>query len=329
MKMAAENILPENSYVLKSYFMKTCNSTFASLFFLSAILFSCSKENASLKNKATANTQLVQRLNLLSTCDQFAYPDTIFYPQELPNDYTISPVNALAGTYGAYPDGLKINNTTGKIDVTESETGLKYIVWFIASGSTDTCKKFITLSGVNFTDSIYVLNNKPGIAAPVYNATPNEPVECTNGDCEFDDGHDDDDGDGFADEPKAGQEVIPQGVAMDKLNGKINLKQTITNGALGANPLPGTFKNFTLNYRISDKSAKALNKIHFRLYYFNSKAEIPDSIKRVLKARKPQIILNKQSSFSPYNYSIPSEFFTPGKAKEIKCRPPYIIVVKQ
>jgi hypothetical protein len=41
---------------------------------------------------------------------------------------------------------------------------------------------------------------------------------------------------------------------MDKATGAINLRQSIKNGALGTNPLPGTFKDFVLNYRISDKS---------------------------------------------------------------------------
>ena len=310
--------------------MKPANLNSVFIFLLAAMQVSCHKENAGIKNKDgnPAGAQLMDRSNLLSACDQFAYPDTIFYPQELPNDYTIMPTNNLTGTYGSYPDGLKMNTVTGKIDITESETGLRYLIWFISAGTTDTCKKFITVSGVNFADSIYVLNNNSGIAAPVYNATLNERVGCINGDCEFDDGADDDDGDGFADEPPSGQEVIPQGIALNKADGKIDLKQSIANGALGSNPAPGAYKNFTLNYRISDKSAKTLNKIHFRLYYFNTKAEIPDSLKRVLRIRKPLIILNQPEGNSPNAINIPSGF-QPAAKKEIKCRPPYIIVVKQ
>jgi hypothetical protein len=82
----------------------------------------------------------------------------------------------------------------------------------VPTGTRDTCKKFITVSGIDFTDSIYTLKNTTGIATPVYNATPGLPTSCS-GNCEFDDGPDDDDGDGITDEPLPGQEVIPQGIS--------------------------------------------------------------------------------------------------------------------
>jgi hypothetical protein len=89
-----------------------------------------------------------------------------------------------------------------------------------------------------------------------------------------------------------GREVIPQGVVIDKATGNINLKQTIANGALGANPLPGTFKDFLLYYRISDKSNKARNKLAFRMYYFQNKTQIPARLKKQLAQKKAQVILN-------------------------------------
>jgi hypothetical protein len=126
------------------------------------------------------------------------------YLEELPNDYIIHTVTPLSGTFGCFPDELKINSTNGDIDITEGETGLKYIVWYVPTGTRDTCKKFITISGVDYTDSIYTLKNTTGIAKPVYNSTPGLQTNCTSS-CEFDDGPDDDDGDGVADEPPAGQ----------------------------------------------------------------------------------------------------------------------------
>lgn len=309
-------------------------------FVLTGVLYlaACNKE-------AAVNNNAVNSLSadnaIAAACGQFAYSDTIFFPEELQDDYVVKPISKLTGKFGTFPDGLKINKSNGNIDITESETGLKYLVWFVATGSKDTCKLFITVSGINYTDSIYTLANNPNIMAPVYNANPLQATDC-NGGCEFDDGHDDDDGDGFADEPPAGQEVSLQGIAIDKSTGKVNLKQSIKNGALGKDPKDGTFKDFTLNYRISDKSSKTLNKIGFRLFYFKNKKDIPDSLLQIMNAKKKQVLLDDDDKDDddddddddPYKVAyttVSSAQLTSGGTSkhgqgEVKCRPPYIIV---
>ena len=168
----------------------------------------------------------------------FAYPDSVFYLEELPTDYIVHTVTPLQGTFGCYPNELKIDPTNGDLDITESETGLKYLIWYVPRGH-DTCKKFITVAGIDYTDSIYTLKTiLPGNTGLQCNA--GRSCQCS-GNCEFDDGADDDDGDGIADEPPPGQEVIPQGIAMDKSTGAINLKQSIKNGALGDTLVPWCF----------------------------------------------------------------------------------------
>lgn len=298
---------------------------------LLVILFSCHKETAVSGAGASINSNEFNRTNslLANSCDQFVYSDTIFFPAELPNDYIVKPLYPLTGKFGAFPDGLKINQKNGNIDITESETGLKYLIWFVPTGTTDTCKKFITVSGINYVDSIYTLNNSTGIASPVYNAAPLQPTDC-NGGCEFDDGADDDDGDGTADEPLPGQEVIPQGIAMDKATGTINLRQSLLNGALGANPVNGTYKDFVLNYRIGDRSTKALNKISFRLIYYKTQAQIPDRLKKALAARKQFILLNEgNNNPAGFTGNLNSPSVNKNGAGEAKCRPPYIIIVQK
>ena len=291
-------------------------------------MLACTKENAT--NNTFVNDSAIDNALSLSACDSFAYSDTIFYPEELDDDYIVKPIHKLTGTFGAYPDGLRINKNSGNIDITESETGLKYLIWFVPTGTQDTCKKFITVSGINYTDSIYTLtSDDPGIMKPVYNANLLKRTDC-NGNCEFDDGHDDDDGDGFADEPPAGEEVIPQGVAMNKATGSVNLRKSLKNGALGINPPNGTSKNFTLNYRISDKSSKTLNKIGFRLYYYKTKADIPASLLKQIEAKKSLVLLNGIND-NPFNvaYTVPSvtnSAVAQHGAGETRCRPPYIIV---
>lgn len=296
-------------------------------------IVACSKENSIQPGTNLSAALQGSDAAVLSTCDQFTYGDSIIYPAETSHGvHQVAHIlNPLSGTFGGYPTDLKIDAKTGDIDVYRSSTGLRYMVWFKATGSADTCKKYVTIAGINFMDSIYVLNNQTqGIAQPLYNATPGKSVGGSTLTNEFDDGNDDDDGDGFEDEPPAGQELIPQGVALDKTTGNIDLKQSIANGALGANPTSGTFKDFVLNYRITDPSANTLNTLAFRLYYFHKTSEIPASLKKTYKSKRSLILFNQpqggglQSTFSSYNLLSPFQ-----KGVEVKCRPAYIIVVQQ
>ena len=308
--------------------MKRNHFLFATAIMFLVIVSACRKNNVS--DQLSNSTSSSQSANIITNSCGFAYSDSIFYPSEFSTGSELHPVNQLSGSFGSYPDGLEIDERSGNIEITQSETGLKYLVWYVATGSKDTCKLFLTVSGVNYPDSIYSLKNATPFSTPLYNGTSQQPVICT-GNCEFDDGHDDDNGNGFADEPPAGQEIIPKGVAMDKSSGSINLKQSIANGALGTNPLPGTFKDFILNYRLSDRSAKALNKMTLRIYYYKTQSQIPAKLKANLEEKKKFTLLNDITDPYKVSYTVKKKGGGDDKngAGEVKCRPPYIIVVQK
>jgi hypothetical protein len=294
-------------------------------------VLACSKETldktkTSDQNSAAVTSELQSVNAVVSTCDQFAYPDTIFYLTNLPGSYVVNPVTPLTGTYGANPAGLKINASSGSIDITGSETGLEYAVWFLAKGAKDTCKKFITVSGINYMDSTYVLANNPDTAGPIYNANPLKPTDCSGG-CQFDVG------------PVA-QQVSTQGIAINKATGVINLKKSFQNGALGKNPVNGTFKDFILQYRLGDKSGGALNQIGFRLYYYKMKSQIPASLIETETAKQGQVLIEGQESETGDDHGgsgkgslaslMASKNASPSaKQGTVKCRPPYIIITQQ
>jgi hypothetical protein len=130
-----------------------------------------------------------------------------------------------------------------------------------------------------------------------------------------------------------GQELIPQGVAMDKSGGAINLKRTLLNGALGKNPLPGAFKDYILNYRLSDHTSKALNRMTLRIYYFKNRSQIPAALKRDLAEKRKYILLNYTNDPYSVSYTVDKsghggDNMIAAKEREVKCRPPYIIVVQ-
>lgn len=229
-----------------------------------------------------------------AACNNFNYADTIFFLREQSTPYTESPTTAQTGQYGAFPQGLSINASTGVINVNASETGLKYRVWFVKTGTADTCTRFVTISGVNYLNKVYRLDQNDTLARPFYNAIRTFGPPCSDDDdnddeeddeedddddaCEFDDGRDDDDGDGLGDEPPAGQEVIPQGIAINKITGVIDLRKTVNNGTFGATPVSGTSKLIRIYYRLNDASNKALNHIDVTVHWYATMSQVPASL---------------------------------------------------
>ena len=271
-------------------------------------------------------------------CKDFKYADSTYYLVEQVNDYIVAPVNELTGIYGAAPKGLSIDTLSGEINVTTSETGLRYRVFYTEEGSNDSCFTFVTISGINYKDSVYVLDQMDTFAFPIYNASYSAALPCDDDDftsddsyqqkfldddgCEFDDGADDDDGDGNADEPPAGSQLIPQGVSLNKKTGRFNLKKTVTNGTFGVVPENGLSKDFELYYRLDDDSEMALNKIDIRMYYFNTLADIPDSLLQEMEDKQDL------TYFQP-KYAGPDVTMAPIDLleKTKKTRPPYIVIV--
>ena len=89
------------------------------------------------------------------------YGDTIVYPQPTNgSDYIINPVNNPGpGKFLSWPVGMVLDSMTGAIDVTASETGLKYIIGYVPNGTNDTCLSYLTIGGAAYADSVYILQN--------------------------------------------------------------------------------------------------------------------------------------------------------------------------
>lgn len=218
------------------------------------------------------------------------------------NDHIITPLNNPgAGTYFAMPMGLMIDSLSGAINISRSETGARYLVGFISAGTKDTCMKELVLSGISYVDSVYVLSNNDSLAIPYYNADPSTISVCgnndhpgpANNDCEFDDGDDDDNGNGQADEPPPGQRANDQHVRVRTTNGVINLRQSLEDGALGANPRNGDSKDVTIFYRLSDCSNKALQKITVRLIYYERVSDIPQTLAADVRSKRNDFFLSR------------------------------------
>lgn len=255
---------------------------------------------------------------------QLSYGDSIFYVKDT-GTYVVMPVDSqvVSGRFVSRPAGLKINEITGAININTSESGLRYLVSFIPDNGGDTCSAQITVSGIDYLDSVYVLQNNAKMALPVYDGDAAKPLPCEDDDddCEFDDDEDDDDGDGDDDEPPPGQDVRTQGLEINTGSGHIDLEQTVANGTFGATPVSGSHKDFLIYYRLYDPSLGVLNKIPVRVYYFDTKAEIPASLLDELEDKR----VNTTRTASPLNGPAGSG----ARIMSTTPRPPYIIIVRR
>jgi hypothetical protein len=253
------------------------------------VIFACSKSKITQDVKPIPFPDQIELNNCINAPN---YGAAVICPEfRGPNDYKIKPKNDPGpGYYYAWPEGLAINAATGEINVTKSETGAKYVIGFVKMGSTDTCLSELTIGGINYVDSVYVMSANDTLALPHFNANPLPTSICDPSDdtdypgsssgggndkCEFDDGSDDDNGNGTADEPPPGQRANDQQVRVRTLSGIINLKKTLNEGAFGPNPQNGDRKQVTIYYRLNDCSVKALQKIKVDLIYYEKKSDIP------------------------------------------------------
>ena len=202
-----------------------------------------------------------------------SYGDSIFYLNAQAADYAISPVKSQPGEYIGFPDGIDIDTKTGEINVTKSETGLRYRITFIPDGTNDSTSTEIVISGINFLDGFYKLTTADSVLKPLYNASFSNSIPGVNNGTIFDDG----------------SGCNSAGCNVNTVLGSINLAQTVRNGVFGATPSNNDRHEFDLNYRINDKSGKSLNTLKVKLYYFDSINDVTQEAYDIINSRQGAI----------------------------------------
>ena len=199
------------------------------------------------------------------------YGDTIIFTQPTNNsDYIVSPVNNPGpGKYFAWPVGLVLDQNTGTIDLTQSQTGMKYILGFVKAGSTDTCLSSLIVGGAAYYDSVYVLADGQTTSTPYFEANPYLPSPCLNGGCTFD-----------VNGAAAAKKVI-----VNTTTGVIDLQKTVNGsgllglgGAFGLLPQNGSVITVPIYYKLNDPSNQALESISVQIEYLDSKSSVSSGI---------------------------------------------------
>jgi hypothetical protein len=262
--------------------------------FSAIFAFACQKDAAiSDADKNSTREQTSSNLSL-----RLSYGDTVFYLKKQPGNYMIMPVAKPTGTgyFKAIPKGLVLDTVSGLINVTQSETGLRYKVYYVSPSGILIDSIKIVISGIDYKDAIYEIASTPNVydtAFPVYNAKPVPPLPCGDDDEDDDGDVDDDDNTCVFDETDLdddGNDDIP-GVIQDKLlvdikKGTIDVEASFHAGIFGSsNPANGVNKNFTFYYRLQDASSRALNRITVRVYHFRTRADIPQTLLDTISMR--------------------------------------------
>jgi hypothetical protein len=230
---------------------------------------------------------------------QLNYGDSILYLQPQSGDYIVYPTETRAGEYEGFPEGIEIDDKTGAINVTKSETGLRYRITHTAPDGTQTTTT-IVLSGITFLDKFYRLSQNDSVAFPVYNALASRTLPVAGS--VFDEG-----GGAHA-----------SGCDVQTVNGRINLAQSIRDGLFGNNPVNDDRRDIDIVYRLNDGSNKAVNKLRVRLYYYTSMAAVAPDLLETLQEREDQGVFLRGGALSEENQ----------QAKKVaKPRPPCVVII--
>ncbi len=205
---------------------------------------------------------------------KLTYGDSIIYLRPVASgDYVVYPSTRKEGVYSGFPEGIEIDATTGAINVSKSETGLRYRITHTALDGKKT-ETNVVLSGITFPDKFYNLSQNDSLCLPIYNASEVRvlPLSGSN----FDEGNNANSG----------------GCSVRTENGSINLAQCVRNGVFGNTPQNDSRRDFDINYRINDASGKSLNKIRVRIYYYTSMATVaPDLLQTLLDRQTGGVFL--------------------------------------
>jgi hypothetical protein len=207
-----------------------------------------------------------------------SYGDSIIYSQPITGqDYIVHPVNNPgSGKYLSWPAGLVIDPVTGAIDITASETGERYAIGFVKTGTTDTCITPLIIGGVGYMDSIYDLSQNQGQAAPYFDANPNLTSICSGAggggtSCAFD----------------VTGSATNHKLVINKSTGVIDLKKSL-NGIFGSHPVNGQTAAITLYYQLNDASNLALQHIQIDIVYYDSQSGMTSGLVAQIKNKHAQ-----------------------------------------
>lgn len=238
-----------------------------------------------------------------------SYGDSVIYARNSAGDHIVTPATPMTGNYEGFPDGIELDEKTGAINVSKSETGLRYRITFTPEGSSKTYTTVVLLAGINYLDAFYFLSKNDTVSRAVYNGDLSKTVP-VSANTVFD----------------VDLGCNKEGIAVSTKDGNINLMQTIRNGFFGKYPDNDSRAEFELKYKIDDKSQQANQSVKIKLYYYNTLADVPQKYWDLLKEREGTILW-ANNTYNPANELISGIAGVDGIAGRARPRPPCIFII--
>jgi hypothetical protein len=237
--------------------------------------------------------------------------EPVFYKNEKEMNWVLPVVKSeTPGFFRAYPGGLDIDQYTGEIDINSSDPGVRYTVEFSPCGRGCVAQAKVVIGGIGYRGGIFSLSrsSKEELQLkPFYYGNNKElcsdqvpSKEAPAGEYGIDptcgeNGH----------QGRHQKKPAPHllGLVIDPQTGTIDLRKTITTGALGfrkkkwffsheKRPANGASKDFTIYYRLSTgPGGGVLHKTKFRLHFYNTAADIPEDLRARLQQQSNSINL--------------------------------------
>jgi hypothetical protein len=286
--------------------MKSKQSTCLALlpFVLLLVFVACNKTDHSDadQEESTKGTNTV--LTTTSQCPNAPqYGDSILYLKpKAGGDFFADPINntGLQGTYLSWPEGLSINRSNGSINLSKSETGVRYNIAFIKKNTTDTCVSQLIIGGMTYLDSIYVMDRNDTLASPIFDANPFGPSVC---DVSDDSDYPDNNGNGnnkcVFDDASPGQKANDQKLRVRTKSGIINLKKSLADGLFGPVLKNGDSKLVKIAYRLNDASQKASQTITVQAVYYDKLSNVPTSLQQEVTGKRKNMFTYKIANDKP------------------------------
>jgi hypothetical protein len=216
-----------------------------------------------------------------NACPAFPiYGDSLVYTEPISGqDAILTPVNNPGtGRYYSWPAGMVIDHNTGAIDLSQSQTGMKYIIGFVPAGTTDTCLSTLIIGGASYYDSAYVVASGGVKAVPYFDANPAVGSNCAG----------QGDGSGCKFDVTGSAQAVS--VFVNNSSGEIDLQKTLDGqgnkgGLFGANPVDGQTVIATIYYQLKHGSNNALEHIDVQFMYYGSVSSIPASLMNSLNTK--------------------------------------------
>jgi hypothetical protein len=293
--------------------MKSKQSTCSVLLpFVTLLVFvACNKSDHSDEDQGEATPDTTVSLTSTQCPNAPKYGDSILYLKpKAGGDFFADPINnnGIQGTYLSWPEGLSINRSNGTINLSKSETGVRYKIAFVKKNTTDTCVSQLILGGMTYMDSIYVLDKNDTLATPIFDANPYNPSICDiSDDSDYPDSNANGNNKCVFDDASPGQRANDLKLRVRTKSGVINLKKSLADGLFGPILKNGDSKLVRIAYRLNDASLKAPQSITVQVIYYDKVSSIPTSLQ--------QEIMGKRTNM--YTYQVVNG----------KPRPPYLVIV--